>query len=88
MGNLDERAETIRIGNLAKDVIENEAFQSAMNHSMNDLFMRFLASNPEDDELRTKIWAVGQSLDAMKNRLTFMVESGRMEQDNKSYDDN
>lgn len=88
MGSLDERAETIRIGNLAKDVLENEALQLAFNGAANDMFMKFLATHADEDDIRTKIWATGQSLDAIRNRLSVMVENGLMEKDNKSYDDN
>ena len=83
----NQRSEIIRIGNLAKEVIENEAFQVAVNASMNDVFARFLASEPAEDDVRFKIWATGQALDAIKSRLEFLVQNGKLELENRKMDD-
>lgn len=83
----DKSATLIRLGRLADDVLENEAFQHAMNTAMNDVFMRFLASEPDEEDLRFKMWAVGQAMDGLRNRLNAMSQSANVEIRNKAEDE-
>ena len=68
-------------------MIENEAFQTAMNSAMNDVFAQFLATEPVSDDERTKMWAVGQAIDGLRNRLNAMVEGAKVEKRNKAEDE-
>ena len=87
MVSTEQRNEIIRLGALAEDVMANEAFQTAMNQAMNDVFGQFLATQPVEDEERTKMWAVGQAMDGLRNRLNAMVESATVEKRNKAEDE-
>lgn len=87
MVDIEQRNTILRLGALAEDVMANEAFQAAMNGAMNDVFMKFLATQPDEDEIRTKMWAVGQAMDGLRNRLNAMVESATVEKRNKAEDE-
>jgi len=83
-----KRAEIIRTGKLAKDVLSNEAFQYAMNLAMNSIFSDFLATSAEEAEVRERLWATGQAMDRLRGSLDALVQNGAVEERNKSEDEN
>lgn len=81
-----DREETIRIARLAKDVRSNEAYQYAVEHIANELFVAFLASDPDGEMNREKLWAQGQALELINRKLDAYIQNGDLEQSNKSAD--
>lgn len=80
------REHAIILGKQARDVLANDAFKEAIDQIMWDLHAQFLSSNADEAVQRERIWAIGQSLSAVKNKLEALVENGRMEESNKAYD--
>ena len=80
------RAEMIRIGRLAEDVLENDAFVHAMNIAMNGIFSDFLATSAGEEEVRERLWATGQAMDRLRNSLDALVQNGTAESRNKAED--
>lgn len=76
----------IVLGKQARDVLENDAFQHAMNLAMNQIFSDFLATHAEDPEHREKLWATGQAMDRLRNSLEALVQNGTAEARNKAED--
>jgi hypothetical protein len=81
-----EREALITRGRKAKDVIENDAFQGAMNTVVNELFAQFLATGPEESVDREKLWATGQAVERLTRQLTTFVQTGAVEERHKAED--
>lgn len=79
-----DREEVIRIGRLARDVKANEAYEYAVSLVVNELFGKFLATDPDGAVDREKLWAEGQAVDAINRKLDALISSGDLEQSNKS----
>jgi len=86
LASREEQDRLIQLGNLAKDVMENEAFHTAKKDAMKSLFTSFLASNADEDDLRVKLWATGQAMDSLRHRLEGMVETAKVEMRNRAED--
>jgi cytochrome c-type biogenesis protein CcmH/NrfF len=82
-----DRKQTIQLGRLAEDVMDNLAFQAAMNQAMNEAFGKFLATEPQEDDVRFKLWATGQAIDGLKGALDAMVQRAAVEKRNKAEDE-
>lgn len=85
-----ERAQerAIMLGRHARDVMKNPAFEAAVDSVMRDLFARFLATPAQDREERERLWAIGQQAGLLKTRLEAMIETGKLEEQNKAADRN
>ena len=81
-----QRETTIRLGRKARDVLASEAFQSAMDEIMWDLHAQFLSTTAEDAVTRERLWATGQAMSSIKNKLDSFVEVGKVEERNKALD--
>lgn len=81
-----KREESIRLGKLAKDVVENEAFQASMDLTLNQLFAEFISSSSEEQVVREKLWATAQAVDRIKNTLLAMMRSGALDEQNRNID--
>lgn len=80
------REHKIQRGLQAQEVIDNPAFQEAVNQIANEMFANFLASESADEERREKLWATGQALGNIKSKLQFFAQEGRSEATNRKID--
>jgi len=81
-----EREHLIVLGKQARDVMENAAFKTAVEQVMWDLQAQFLSTNAEEASTRERIWATGQALSAVRNKLDQLVQTGHVEERNKALD--
>lgn len=80
------REQLIIRGRKAHDVINNDAFQEAMNAVVNEIFAQFLATGPQESVDREKLWATGQAVERLTQQLTTFVQTGRVEERHKAED--
>ena len=75
----------IHLGNLAKEVLENEIFTDAVKKIEERLNQEWLASPLRDTEAREKIFLMRKMLESLINEITSVMETGKLA--NKSLTD-
>jgi len=80
--DVDKRLRLISLGRQAKDVLENEAFQTCIDDLMATLTGKFLSTAAGDDIERERLWAIGQALSMVPSQLRAYESRGAVEQKN------
>jgi len=75
----------IHLGNLAKEVLENEIFTDAVKKIEDRLNQEWLSSPLRDTEAREKIFLMRKMLESLINEITSVMETGKLA--NKSLTD-
>ena len=68
----------IHLGNLAKEVLENEIFTDAVKKIEERLNQEWLASPLRDTEAREKIFLMRKMLESLINEITSVMETGKL----------
>lgn len=82
------RMRKIQRGREAQSLLDNSAFQEAMNSLKAKNVADYFNTGLEDDQKRQAIWALGNALEAVERQLEVFVQDGKVEEANKLEDDN
>jgi hypothetical protein len=77
--NLEEQQRIIEMGRNAEALKNNPALEACMSQTLEDLFVKWVSTGPEEYADRDQLWATAQALKAFKDTLDVFIEQGDFE---------
>jgi len=66
-------------GRAAAELLRNDTLIEAMDEIAEDVFAQFLSTGVSTPETRESVWAIGQALQCLKQKLDAYIDNGKME---------
>lgn len=80
MTTVDEQQIKIAEGRDAQALKSNPALEACMKATLDDLFLRWVATGPDDGNERMAIWSTAQALRSFNDMVDAFISTGKIEE--------
>lgn len=77
--NIEEQQRIIEMGRNAEALKKNPALEACMSQTLEDLFVKWVSTGPDEYPERDQLWATAQALNAFKTTIDAFIEAGDFE---------
>lgn len=80
MTSVDEQQQIIAEGRDAQALKTNPALEACMKATLDDLFLRWIATGPDDGNERMAIWSTAQAVRGLNDMIDSFISTGKVEE--------